>query len=114
MTKSTLVKSANFKATEKATEVYSNLRRRAPGTRGDIKNYVKVCLGVDIPDKRIGEGHNSPMEYLWHSYFIDFVSKKGASGNAIVWANRGGGKTELAAIAILLDCVFLSRGASGR
>jgi hypothetical protein len=43
----------------------------APVTRGDIKNYIKVYLGVDIPDKRVCKGHNSPMEYLWHSYFTE-------------------------------------------
>jgi len=94
----------------------------APVTRGDIKNYIKVYLGVDIPDKRVCKGHNSPMEYLWHSYFTEpstwfddahhrslragFAAERPANGDAIVWANRAGGKTELAAIATLLDCVF--------
>jgi hypothetical protein len=109
MAKSTLIKSANFKTAERAAEVYSSLRRRAPATRGDIKNYVKVFLGIDIPDKKICPGHNSPMEYLWHSYFSDFAAGKTGNGDAIVWANRAGGKTELAAIATLLDCVFKPR-----
>lgn len=99
----------DFKIKGKAAEVYSKLRRRAPGTRGDIKNYIKAYLGIDIPDKRICEGHNSPMEYLWHSYSIDFVEGHAGNGDAIVWANRGGGKTELAAIATLLDCIFKPR-----
>ncbi|MDD5327273.1 MAG: hypothetical protein PHY02_05605 [Phycisphaerae bacterium] len=114
MVKSGLIKAANSELIEKATEVYSRLRRRAPSSRGDIKNYVKVYLGIDIPDKRICEGHNSPMDYLWHSYSADlstslkagFPAEKSTNGDAIVWANRGGGKTELAAIATLLDCVF--------
>ncbi len=94
---------------EKAAEVYSCLRRRAPVTRGDIRNYVKAYLGIDIPDKRICEGHNSPMEYLWHSYATDFAAERPTNGDAVVWANRAGGKTELAAIATLLDCVFKPR-----
>ncbi|MBN1392195.1 MAG: hypothetical protein JW947_05260 [Sedimentisphaerales bacterium] len=123
MTKSGLAKQTDLKIKESATEIYSGLRRRSPGTRGDIKNYVKVYLGVDIPDKRICEGHNSPMEYLYHSFFSDpsaslpqqqlsgagragLSGESGGNGDAIVWANRGGGKTELAAIATLLDCVF--------
>ncbi|MFZ2149182.1 MAG: hypothetical protein WAV28_18375 [Sedimentisphaerales bacterium] len=109
MAKSTLIKSVNFKTAERAAEVYLSLRRRAPATRGDIKNYVKVFLGIDIPDKKICPGHNSPMEYLWHSYFSDFAAGKTGNGDAIVWANRTGGKTELAAIATLLDCVFKPR-----
>jgi hypothetical protein len=109
MAKSGLVESTNFEIIKKATEVYSSLRRRAPATTGDIKNYVKVYLGINIPDKRICEGHNSPMEYLWHSYFSDFAAERTTNGDAIVWANRTGGKTELAAIATLLDCVFKPR-----
>lgn len=109
MAKSTLDNLTNFQANEKMAEVYSNLRRRAPVTRGDIKHYVKVYLGVDIPGEKICEGHNSPMEYLWHSYFSDFATKRLTNSDAIVWANRGGGKTELAAIATLLDCVFKPR-----
>jgi hypothetical protein len=114
MSKSNLAKQTNFKIKEKATEIYLHLQRRAPATRGDIKNYVKIYLGVDIPDVRICEGHNSPMDYLCHCYFTDpstlpgagFAAKQGRNGDAVVWANRGGGKTELAAIATLLDCVF--------
>src|SRR4030042_2038569 len=109
MAKSHSAESARHKTTEKTAEVYSVLRRRAPETKGDIKNYVKIYLGIDIPDKRICEGHNSPMEYLWHSFFSDFSGERGGNGDAIVWANRGGGKTELAAIATLLDCVFKPR-----
>lgn len=102
MTKSTLAGLTNFQA----AEIYSGLRRTAPVTGRDIKNYVKVYLGVDIPGKRICKGHNSPMEYLWHCYSSDFSACRPTNGDAIVWANRGGGKTELAAIATLLDCVF--------
>lgn len=109
MTKSALVKSTDSETIGKAAGVYSNLRRRAPATTGDIKNYVKVYLCIDIPDKRICKGHNSPMEYLQHSYFSDFAEWRAGNGDAIVWANRGGGKTELAAIATLLDCVFKPR-----
>ncbi len=106
MAKKGLGKSTKFERTEKAVEVYSSLRRRAPVTRGDIKNYVKVYLGIDIPDKRICKGHNSPMDYLEYSFLADFAAKKAVNGDGIVWANRGGGKTELAAIATLLDCIF--------
>jgi hypothetical protein len=109
MAKSGLAKQGDFKIKEKAEEIYTSVRRRAPGTRGDIKSYAKVYLGVDIPDKRICEGHNSPMEYLYHSFFSDFSVRREGNTDAIVWANRGGGKTELAAIATLLDCVFKPR-----
>ncbi len=106
MSKSALAKTESKSDVERAAEVYLRLRRRRPGTRGDLKNYVKVFLGIDIPDKRICPEHNSPMDYLWHSFSADFAGVRAANADAIIWANRTGGKTELAAIATLLDCVF--------
>jgi len=99
---------------EIAADIYSSLRRTLPRARQDLKNYVKVFLGVDIPDRRICPEHNSPMDYLWHSFAADFPDSRvtrdeaRATKNAdcIVWANRSGGKTELAAVATLLDCLF--------
>ena len=94
----------------RATQLYSGLRRMPPGTRRDLKNYVKVFLGMDVPDKRICPGHNSPMDYLWDRFTVDIRPapnpKRRATSDIIVWANRAGGKTELAAVATLLDCIF--------
>lgn len=90
----------------KATDVYTTLRGIQPKTRHDLKNYIKIFLDINIPDKKICPEHNSPMDYLWHSFSADFIEKKNSNADAIVWANRGGGKTELAAIATLLDCIF--------
>jgi len=109
----------------KARTVYEMLRRTRPRSREDLKNYVKVFLGIDIPDKALCPDHSSPMDYLWHSFSIDFGlgisdcglesqsksairNPKSATGNAdaVVWANRAGGKTELAAVATLLDGLF--------
>jgi len=106
MAKPTLDKSESKSDIEKAAGVYSVLRQTRPRTRGDLKNYVKVFLGIDIPDKKICSEHNSPMDYLWHSFCADFAEVRATNADAIIWANRTGGKTELAAIATLLDCVF--------
>ncbi|MCK4295006.1 MAG: hypothetical protein KAY65_17545, partial [Planctomycetes bacterium] len=102
---------------ENAVQIYSSLRRSKPRTKQDLKNYVKVFLGINIPDKRICPEHNSPMDYLWHSFSVDFSNysschserseesgRRKANADAIVWANRAGGKTELAAVATLMDC----------
>ena len=97
-----------------AANIYSALRRSRPRTKRDLKNYVKVFLGIDIPDRRICSEHNSPMDYLWHSFAADFKqaptvregAMKQSNADCIVWANRAGGKTELAAVATLLDCIF--------
>jgi hypothetical protein len=86
--------------------LYESLRRTKPTTKQDLKNYIKVFLGIDVPDKKICPEHNNPLDYLWHSFNSDFTNPKPANADCIVWANRGGGKTDLAAVATLLDCVF--------
>ncbi len=106
MTQSALDKSASYGDIEKAAYVYSALRRTRPKCRRKLKNYVKVFLGIDVPNKKICREHNSPMDYLWHSFSADFTADRKANADAIIWANRAGGKTELAAVATLLDCVF--------
>jgi hypothetical protein len=69
---------------------------------------VKVFLGIDVPDKRICAEHHSPMDYLWHTFRESKHEPQIANQDSIVWANRAGGKTELAAVATLLDCLFKS------
>lgn len=108
-----------------AAGVYEELRRRRPMKREDLRNYVKVFLGVAVPDRRVCPEHHSPLDYLWHSFSADWRLQIGDCGlektadadpqvqvrnsDAIVWANRAGGKTEMAAIATLLDAVFKPR-----
>ncbi len=97
---------------EKASRIYTELRRTRPAAKRDLKNYVKVFLGIDVPDKSICPEHSSPMDYLWHSFSADTIVapnsryKRPANADAVIWANRAGGKTELAAVATLLDCIF--------
>jgi hypothetical protein len=85
----------------KANDFYETLRRTRPQTRADLKNYLKVFLNIDIGDVNICPEHNSPLDYLWHCYREPFKS-----GDCVVWAGRGGGKTLLAAAATLLDSIF--------
>jgi len=92
--------------TSNTVRLYESLRRTRPSAKSDFKNYVKVFLGLDIPDKRICPEHNSPLDYLWHSFNTDFETFSKPNADCIVWANRAGGKTELAAVATLLDCIF--------
>jgi len=106
MARSTMCNSTGTCNIERAANIYSILRRTRPKTKQDLKNYVKVFLGIDVPDKRICPKHHRPMDYLWHSFSADFAAEGKANADAIVWANRAGGKTELAAVATLLDCVF--------
>ena len=101
--------SVDFK---RVSRIYSELRHTPPATKRDLKNYVKVFLGINVPDKRICPEHSSPMDYLWHSFSADLIGvrhskrKLPPNADAVIWANRSGGKTELAAVSTLLDCIF--------
>ena len=75
------------------------MNKDIPTTRTALKKFVWSNIGVRIPDRRMCDGHSSPMDYLWHA----FSAKQ---RDCIVWANRAGGKTYLAALATLLDCIF--------
>ena len=111
--------------TTRAQTIYDTLRHTRPRTRQDLKNYVKVFLGLDVPDHPLCPEHHTPLDYLWHTFNVDFgltLADRGsrsdgesasrnpqsaiANADCIVWANRAGGKTELAAVATLLDGLF--------
>jgi hypothetical protein len=77
-----------------------------PSSKRQLKEFVKTFLNIDIPSKKICPGHSSPLDYLWHSFSADFGKSRKGNADCVVWANRAGGKTELAAIATLLDLVF--------
>ena len=92
---------------ERADGVYGDLRKVAPVSRAGLRDYVKIFLGIDVPDVSCCDGHCSPMDYLWHCYSRDFAfGKSSSNGDCVVWANRGGSKTVLGAAATLLDCIF--------
>ena len=87
-------------------ELSQHLRLKRPTTKHYLRYYIKFFLGVDIPYRVSTEGHSSPMDYIWTAFNADFLKTKKANADCIVWANRGGGKTETAAIATVLDCIF--------
>jgi hypothetical protein len=91
---------------QKASKVYSQLRLVRPTTKKMLRDYCYVFLGIEVPGKKICDEHTAPLAYLWHSFNADFIDNPPANADAVVWANRGGGKTELAAAATLLDCIF--------
>jgi hypothetical protein len=101
--------SVDFK---KAARIYTELRRTPPAAKLDLKNYVKIFLGIDVPDTKICPDHDTPMDYLWHAFSAGLPSPSNRNyarpenADAVIWANRAGGKTELAAVATLLDCIF--------
>lgn len=81
------------------------IRRSAlvrPTNREQLRAYVRHVLGFRMPRSAIVAGHTSPMEYLDHAFFGPADGPR----DAVIWANRGGGKTQLGAIATLLDLIF--------
>lgn len=87
---------------------------RAPTDRASLARWLKRHLGITIPDIRICPNHQTPMDYLAASFLDDGTPKRadsrsgdpGRSSDLLVWANRGGGKTMLAAIASLLEAAY--------
>lgn len=92
-----------------AEALCKQVRSAAPATRRQLKDYVRAFLDLKVPDTRLCDGHAAPMDYLWHAWSVDTAAgRTHKNGDCIVWANRGGGKTRLAAVATLLDCLFKS------
>ena len=84
---------------------------RPPRDRQEMWNFLRRYLDMKIPDRHVCGHHASPMDYLWHAYSVDKEFRNSRTqghknGDCIVWANRGGGKTQLAAVATLLEGLF--------
>lgn len=77
------------------------LREARLATPDHLHAYLRLLLGFDMPRRAIVAGHDSPFDYLCHSFFEDRRPR-----DCVVWANRGGGKTQIGAIATLLDLLF--------
>lgn len=78
-----------------------------PRTADELHRFVRYALGMNVPRVPIVEGSSAPFDYLTNAFFepkptygVDMNS------DAVVWANRGGGKTMLGAVATLLDLLF--------
>ncbi|MEE9211800.1 MAG: hypothetical protein V3U29_04015 [Phycisphaeraceae bacterium] len=88
-----------------------------PRTPDQLHRFVRMFVGLRVPRKPIVAGSAAPFVYLVHTFFEDgaAVAKRQAGladGEAargrdvLVWANRGGGKTMLGAVATLVDLLF--------
>ena len=74
-----------------------------PATVSGLERCVRDALDV--------RPSTLPMRYLAHAFFADHMPEALGSTDddpidAVVWANRGGGKTFLGAVATLLDLVY--------
>lgn len=75
--------------------------RERPQTPDELHAWIERALGVTVAREALIEGHAPPFDYLCHAFFENESPR-----DLVVWANRGGGKTFLAAIATLADMVF--------
>ena len=75
------------------------LQTLRPTTPEALRKFAEVGFGLRLPAARTTEQVGGPFEYLVDSFFD-------RPGDAVVWANRGGGKTMLGAAATLLDLLF--------
>ena len=66
--------------------------------------WVRDVLGVEVARVPLLPGHASPMDYLWHAF--DETPRESVPSDCVVWANRGGGKTFMGALATALDMIF--------
>jgi len=90
-----------------------------PVCADDLRHWLKQTTGIRLADRPMIAGHASPWAYIEHSFYeggalLDADAQQSLEDtpvvdtvvDAVVWANRGGGKTFLGAIATLLDMVF--------
>lgn len=81
-------------------DVARGVRLVRPRTGNQLDAWVRAVLGCRVPRRAVVEGHDAPFDYLAHAFF------ETGEKDCVVWANRGGGKTHLGAIATLLDLLF--------
>ncbi|MBE3070620.1 MAG: hypothetical protein IMZ66_10345 [Planctomycetes bacterium] len=70
-----------------------------PGSPEALWQFVRSAYGLAVPRRAVCPGHAAPMEYLCRT-----VLQPGR--DLVVWASRGGAKTELGSIATHLDSVL--------
>jgi len=88
-------------------DVGRELIQLEPKSPKQLHRFTRIALGMAIPSIPLMPDSSAPFDYLAHTFFeneqthLDTNSK-----DAVVWANRGGGKTMLGAVATLLDLIF--------
>lgn len=76
---------------------------RRPETADELHALLEEQFELVVPRRALIVGHSAPFDYLCHAFFETGPEE---SRDCVVWANRGGGKTFLAAVATALDLVF--------
>lgn len=69
-----------------------------PANVAQLRRFVEYYFGLRLAHPAVCPHHDSPLDYLAASFF--------GQDDLLVWANRGGGKTLIAAAATILDALF--------
>lgn len=80
-----------------------------PRSVQQLQRLVERAFGLRMLSQVVTPGNHAPLTYLAHSFFEPGMAgcpDPQAPRDAIVWANRGGGKTVLGAVATMLDLLF--------
>lgn len=64
-----------------------------------LHDFIRTFYGLDVPRRAVCPGHSAPFDYVAGAFFETFC-------DSLVWANRGGGKTELGSVVTHLDSIF--------
>ena len=89
---------------EQILQAYLEINERGqfispPQDDDELHEFIRIALKVSIPRKVIEPGHRAPFEFMADMFFERVA-------NALVFANRHGGKTFDIAILNLLDLIF--------
>lgn len=91
-----------------------------PQTPDELHAWIGAQLGIQLSRLPLIDDHAAPFDYIVHTFFEGRFRREGAMWidhdsttrpplDCVIWANRGGGKTFLGALATLLDMVFKPR-----
>jgi hypothetical protein len=98
----------NIKPTPEVSARRTEVESMCPRSGDELHRFVEVTLNVRAVRRAVVPGNDAPFAYLCAAFFEGGAGGGSANGagDLIVWANRGGGKTMLGAVATLLDLLF--------
>lgn len=81
-----------------------------PATAAALHAWIREFTGLSLARTPLIAGHTPPFAFITHTFFEgrdSLAANSPASPiDTVVWANRGGGKTLLGALATALDLIF--------
>ncbi len=82
-----------------------------PKTPDELHQWLVDVLGVRLPRTPVNPTHTAPFDYLIFTFFEGALGGTAVPADpsptdCVLWANRGGGKTFLGALATLLDMLY--------